>query len=160
MDHSQNVTAVYNILIFTIFVFGMVLLSFFINSFRGSWDKLAQYYRFQGKYKGKKYYMKSLGTGGFIHYRQYSFCITIGVNNEGLYLSFFPLFRFAHYPLFIPWNEIERVEEANLLFSFRTYKLRFKQTPEITVSIEKGLGDMLFNDYWYKIPATSTLNAH
>jgi hypothetical protein len=34
---------------------------------------------------------------------EYNGCLTIRVSPEGLYLAIWPLFRFAHPPLLIPW---------------------------------------------------------
>lgn len=136
-----------------IFIGLWLFISLFISLLSGWWS-LSQNYRFRGKFIGKKFYMKSLRMRFMSHYNS---CVNIGVNSDGLYFSVFPFFRFAHPPLFIPWYDVQNIEETKDLFIFKFYKIRFKQNPGITMTIGKRLGDKIFNDYRNKIPATSTL---
>jgi hypothetical protein len=37
----------------------------------------------------------------------YNNCLDIGADRESLYLAVFPVFRFMHPPLLIPWHQIK-----------------------------------------------------
>ncbi|MFB3894687.1 MAG: hypothetical protein ACE14V_00130 [bacterium] len=97
--------------------------------------------------------MKSLGMRFMVH------CggCNIGVNEEGIYFSVFPLYRFAHPPLFIPWFDIHSIEKTKDMFIFEFYKIRFKQNPDIPLLIGKRLGDKIFNEYKTRIQVASQL---
>jgi hypothetical protein len=50
----------------------------------------------------------------------YNNCANFGADETGLYMAVFPLFRFVHPPLFIPWSEIQVVTgNQGLIFKKR-----------------------------------------
>jgi hypothetical protein len=51
---------------------------------------------------GTAYYLQT----GFIGAVCYRSCLNVRVSRVGVYLSIFPLFRFAHPPLLIPWSDV------------------------------------------------------
>jgi hypothetical protein len=46
----------------------------------------------------------------------YRHCLTVGANEDGLYLATFPFFPLGHPPLLIPWNEVSH-SKRRILFS-------------------------------------------
>jgi hypothetical protein len=66
------------------------------------WSRLARQYRTSTLPDGTNLSMQS-GRIGLIHYGN---CLTIRVCTDGLYLAVFPLFRFGHPPLLIPWSDL------------------------------------------------------
>jgi hypothetical protein len=71
----------------------------------GGWHSLAlRYRRPPGPRPNTKFWMASMGIGPLIGYHG---CVMIGANERGLYLSVWPLFRFGHAPLLIPWSALK-----------------------------------------------------
>ena len=66
------------------------------------WSSLARHYRAADRFTGKLRHFRS----GKIGWSNYSGCLTVGANSEGLYLAVIFLFRVGHPPLFIPWTDI------------------------------------------------------
>ena len=70
----------------------------------GGWSSLSKIFLAQFPFTGTKWQLQRgqmrLGVG-------YNGCLTVGANSEGLYLAVFPLFRFMHPPLLVPWNQIK-----------------------------------------------------
>ena len=46
----------------------------------------------------------------------YGSCLMIHVNERGMYLAVFPLFRFCHPRLFVPWLAFTNLEETRILW--------------------------------------------
>jgi len=67
----------------------------------GGWTALAMHFRSAERPQGRAFYMQS-GRVGIVNYGS---CLNIRVNEAGMYLAVFPLFRAGHPPLFIPWSE-------------------------------------------------------
>jgi len=53
----------------------------------------------------------------------YGNCLTVGANIDGLYLATSPLFRLAHPPLLIPWNEVSHSKRRILFFPMMRFEL-------------------------------------
>jgi hypothetical protein len=77
----------------------------------GGWSALAAHFRTYEIPRGKKFGMQS-GRVGIINY---SSCLTVHVDDEGMFLAVFPLFRVGHPPLFIPWHEFNNCREKKIL---------------------------------------------
>ncbi len=103
----------------------------------GGWSRLAAVYRAEGEYAGPIWYMQTARLG----FTRYKGVLTAGATPEGLYLAVMPLFRIAHPPLWIPWDEIEVIEQAGLLGVSRAF--RFAQKPEIILFMFPNLSDKL-----------------
>jgi hypothetical protein len=80
--------------------FWLVLLS--TIAWLGGWSALARHYKAVNAPSGQRFSMQS-GALGWIDYNG---CLTLRVCPEGLYLAIWPLFRFAHPPLLIPWSAL------------------------------------------------------
>jgi hypothetical protein len=72
------------------------------------WHQLGKLYGSSRKNNGRKWRMKSIGMRRGQNYQN---IVTIGANIEGIFLSVFPLFRFGHQPLFIPWDQITYIKK-------------------------------------------------
>jgi hypothetical protein len=119
---------------FFIFLWATVL---FIVAYIGGWSRLAQYYQTQSKFEGKKWGFKS----GRMGVTNYNGCLTIGANDQGLYLAVFPIFRVGHPPLFIPWYDITTSKSRKFLVSYLDFT--FARVPSITFSVPERFGDTL-----------------
>lgn len=47
---------------------------------------------------------------------RYNSSLDVGLSVSGLYLRVFPLFRFGHPPLLIPWSELNGLRQKKILF--------------------------------------------
>lgn len=103
-------------------------------SYISGWWSLSQYYR------TKTYNFKKIWRFQTIAMRmmaRYGGCINIGVTDKGLFLSVLFLFRFAHPPLFIPWEDIS-AEKYNFLF-IKSVKLSFSKVPNVPLYLRDKL---------------------
>ncbi|MDD5070404.1 MAG: hypothetical protein PHV17_06710 [Candidatus Omnitrophica bacterium] len=103
------------------------LMGFLVARLSG-WHQLGIKYRFSGKFDGKKWTMKSIGMKSGQNYLN---IITIGINRTGLYLSVFPLFRFGHPAILIPWGDTIFVKKRWMHMEHEG--LSFKQAKEIFI---------------------------
>jgi hypothetical protein len=76
------------------------------------WTTLAEHYRTNAAPEGKLFYFKS-GRIGRINVNN---ALIIGLCPDGLYVSMFPFFRYAHPPLLIPWGQIRNIRQTTILF--------------------------------------------
>lgn len=67
----------------------------------------------------------------------YSGCVTIGANPEGLFLRVFPLFRPFHPPLFIPWTAMQTT--AREAWYGKWVELRVNDVPGVVVRLPKAV---------------------
>lgn len=105
----------------------------FVSSALGGWRSLARHYRQLRPFGGKRWHFSS----GSMGLASYSFFLTVGASQEGLFLAVpFPL-RIGHPPLFIPWSEVE-IEPHRFLF-FAMVRFRFKQAPRVSLLVFRKL---------------------
>lgn len=71
-------------------------------------------------------------------------CLSIGVNREGLFLAVIPIFRIGHPPLFIPWHDISTEDRKQLIF-FRAVKFIFRKCPDVHMVFSKKLAGRIFS---------------
>lgn len=107
-------------------------------SYVGGWTKLARRFRCQTAFVGDRWRFQSGAMRGSV---QYGNCLTLGSNSHSLYLAVFPLFRFRHPPLLIPWQEVTATRRQ-LLF-YRWVRLELGRDEHIPLSIHSGLADRL-----------------
>jgi hypothetical protein len=72
----------------------------------GGWGSLALRYRAGAEPEGTTFRMQSARFG----WVDYNGCLKVVVARAGLYLAPFPLFRFGHPPLLIPWSDLHVLE--------------------------------------------------
>lgn len=117
---------------------GFLIAIFFLIGRISGWATLANFYRFSGEFMGERWQFQSAQMRWKLGYNN---CLTIGVNETGLYLSVFFLFRVGHPTLFIPWTEISTNKKKGY---FRTYmEFRFKQAPAIPFLVTERLGQRI-----------------
>jgi hypothetical protein len=68
----------------------------------GGWKRVAQRYAAPSAPEGRKYCMQSCSFS----WVGYNGCLTIIVSPAGIHLSLWPLFRFSHPALLIPWSAL------------------------------------------------------
>ena len=75
-------------------------------------NKLSTIYKTSRKPYGTKWAWQS-GSIGLVNFRN---CLTIYVNNEGMFLNILPPFGIVCKNLFIKWDEISNVRREKMLF--------------------------------------------
>jgi hypothetical protein len=118
----------------------------YLFSFIDGWRKLAIYYRYQGQSIGEKYHFQS----GKIKWAAFGSCLTVGANQEGLYIAIAFLFRAGHPPLFIPWREIKIQRKVS--FGFSMLEFKFDRIDSIPLLITQQLEDFLTNVARRRLP--------
>ena len=117
---------------------GMVLLVGLVVSQMGGWASLAEQYRCLESFTGSRW---SFQCGQFRRFASYNNCLTVGADPHGLFLSIFPLFRFAHPALFIPWREIS--VSRNKVLWIRQVKLLLGRELQIPLTVRESLAQKL-----------------
>jgi hypothetical protein len=86
----------------------------------GGWRALAARFRTSGEFSGATWSFQGaamrLGT-------RYNGCLTVGANNQGLFIRPFVFFRAWHPPLFVPWTEITVVPQQRWYGNMVNYTL-------------------------------------
>lgn len=122
-----------------VFSVGLWVAVCFLLSIIGGWSRLAEHYRSQSDFSGTKWQLQS----GRLGLTNYGNSLTIGANDDGLYLAVFPLFRVGHPPLWIPWREITTTEHQGWLFAYRDFS--FARTPSVTLRVLRATGDRIMS---------------
>ena len=116
----------------------MWLTILYVLSWLGGWRALADVYADPTPFDGERFHMRSGTMRASVNYGS---CLTFGANREGLRLKVFPIFRFAHAPLFFPWSDVGGVRKKFLFFSSTV--LTFKRCPGIPLRISDRLASDL-----------------
>ncbi|NTX35556.1 MULTISPECIES: hypothetical protein [unclassified Myxococcus] len=111
-----------------LFVVGLLALAFF-SSLKGGWFWLARRFRTdepmpRGAISGVT------GRMGWVHYRN---SLTVGADEDGLYISMIPVVMPFHPPLFIPWSEVRERKRETPFLSILTKFDRLEVGPKRTV---------------------------
>jgi hypothetical protein len=101
--------------IFPIYFLCLWLLVGATISLVGGWFSLAKVYRTPGPFNGAKWRMQS---GQMRSLANYNNVLTLGVNQQGLYLASMFLFRFMHPPLLVPWSEMKVRRKTGWVFEY------------------------------------------
>jgi len=64
----------------------------------------------------------------------------IGVNVDGLYIAQPFIFRIGHPQIFIPWHDINVVEDND---SYKRIEIHFKNVPDITFEVSRRFGHII-----------------
>lgn len=67
--------------------------------------------------------------------------LNVAVDESGLHLSLFPLFRLFHPPLFIPWDHITTRSCSGL--SANWLEFHFREAPSVVLRLTKSVGTEL-----------------
>ncbi|MEN6331728.1 MAG: hypothetical protein ABFD57_07065 [Smithella sp.] len=106
----------------------------------GGWKKLAQVYRYDGQFSGNRWRFRSCRMNRFVNYNN---CLTFGAGAEGLYINIFPVFRFHHPPLLIPWSDIKEEKTKGIIFEYR--ELSFAGVSNVQLRIIASLAEQILN---------------
>ena len=105
---------------FPLFVIAMVSIGALLAVVSG-WRTLAKRFPAKTQVDGERYYFASAKMGLVSWFPvNYGACLTITVGRNGLAMSIFVPFGFLCPALFIPWAEVESVEERSTALSRRT----------------------------------------
>lgn len=103
----------------------------------GGWIALARRYRLREAFVGKRWYCQHAQLRWSCNY---SGCLTVGVNAQGLYLSVWPMFRPGHAKLFIPWAEMVIAMKKSFWLG-RHMELQFPNVPGTVIRFHRRLAD-------------------
>lgn len=118
-----------------------VVMWFFIGAVLSrisGWASLATHFRATQAESGERFRFASGSMGVRFFPVSYGGCLFLSVNNDGLHLSIMFPFRFQCPPLFIPWSQLESVEEKRFLFFRYTVIHLRNQWPIISVRGRAG----------------------
>jgi hypothetical protein len=110
-------------------------------SFVGGWFSLSKPYRARVPFNGAKWGRQS---GQMRWLAKYNNVLTIGANQEGLYLASMFLFRLMHPPLLIPWGDIKVRRSKGWFFEYVTFTMG--QELAIPLRIRAKLAERLRNE--------------
>jgi hypothetical protein len=98
-----------------LFIGGWLTICCFI-SLIGGWHALAKRYRNASSTSGKLFSFASMGLGSGSFPVSYRSCLFVRLDPTGIALSVFPLFRFFHPKLLIPWSAVSNCKRERLWF--------------------------------------------
>jgi hypothetical protein len=100
------------------------------------WSALARVYRHRGTFRGPRWRFQDLALRSFMNY---SGCVTVGIDEEGLYLAFPP--RIGHPPLLLPWNDLALACKEENVLGWRDYWIEFTcaQVPAVRFRLRDKL---------------------
>ena len=100
----------------------------------GGWTRLSETYRYEGTFSGKKWRFRS----GVLRWGMgYSNVLTIGANQQGLYLGVSLLFRLGHPALFFPWSDVVIVGPKGWFFKWT--ELSVAKVPGVPIRLPQEL---------------------
>ena len=105
------------VVIVTATFLGFWLLCFWLVAQLGGWASLAETFATDRPPSGETFQFSS-GKCNFIS--SYNNCLVVSVSDEGVRIHPMLLFRFAHRPLFIPWDKIAVMGARPELFRYGT----------------------------------------
>jgi hypothetical protein len=120
----------------------------------GGWASLATQFRSSQPADGERFRFVSGSMGKRAFPVSYGGCLFVVVSQRGFALSILFPFRFQSPPLFIPWAQVESVEEKRLLFvSYVVVRLR-EQWPLISL---RGRAGRRIKEVYESLPSTRAL---
>jgi hypothetical protein len=108
------------VVIFPVYFVTLWLLVSASLSYVGGWYSLARVHRALVPFNGAKWGMQS---GKMRWLANYNNVLTLGVNQEGLYLATMGFFRFMHPPLLVPWSEVRVRRSKGWFFEYVTFTM-------------------------------------
>ena len=100
----------------------------------GGWMALAEHFRLTGTFVGRKWYMCSAQFRVFV---SYSGVLTMGANDQGLYLAVLLPFRLGHPPLLIPWRFVRKAPRG--LFNVFSTPLELGDSSRVRMTISSRI---------------------
>ena len=129
---SDNGATVFAILFIPGFI-GMWVLVSRVLSLLG-WSQLAERHKAVAdpSPQAKRLYWSSMSVGPGLMSVSYSSCINAWIDNDGVYFRPSLMFRLFHPMLFLPWNQMQSVENRPLIIFRRTVLQMHGGTPAIS----------------------------
>lgn len=129
-----------------VFLSFWLFMSYWLSEMSG-WRYLAQKYPNQKRFSGEKIYFQSLGMQQaelpLINRGSYGNCITIGLDQDGVSLFILPFFRFAHPPIYVPWQDVAmQVISNQVLWRVTFVKVSFAKS-DIAIYISHALAQKI-----------------
>jgi hypothetical protein len=127
----------FDLIFFIVFIlfFVFIFLSFYKKS---GWFKLSQKYKNKNDFDGE--IVKNI-SANFNKNNYFNGILNIGVNDQFIYLSLNPLFKFFTPNLLIPIHDVSfSSEKRNLIFKF---KIEFREYPDIFFCITQSNANKL-----------------
>ena len=87
-----------------------------ILSLVSGWHSLSKLYRSNAKSSGKRFSAATMLLGSGLMPLSYRSCMIIRVDQAAISLSVFPLFRFFHPKLLIPWSAVSSCRQERFWF--------------------------------------------
>ena len=104
----------------------------------GGWSSLAAHFRAAQPPTGEHFHFVSGSMGAKFFPVSYGGCLFVATNEDGFHLSILLPFRFWSPPIFIPWSQVESVEEKRRLFVRYTVVRVRDQWPSISIRGRAG----------------------
>jgi hypothetical protein len=116
--------------------------SIYLIARTSGWQTLAERYPLRGPFPPPK---TRFGYGVFRGWMGYNGALIVASDESGLYLRTTPiLLSWCHPPIFIPWSEIERIEQT---FRWdKVYRIHTRQAPEVNFVLRSGTFDLIRED--------------
>ena len=105
----------------------------------GGWWRLSRSYRHAGPLSGNRWLFQSMSMR---YSANYNGCLTVTANELGLGFSMWMIFRVAHPPLFVPWQDIS-IESVRDFLGRERVELRFAREPEVFMRITPRLAQKI-----------------
>ena len=145
------------LLLFAIFWCGIMA---FI-SFIGGWHELAKsfpaeenIFRITSRNEGERFRCASMTMGPKYFPTNYGNCLTIDVSREGIGIRIWPVFRFLHPPLLIPWLQVEGCVRENFLLIFTRTALSLN-TQRHALRFSGRAGKAIFEEWLQRVGGSS-----
>jgi hypothetical protein len=106
----------------------------FALSFLSGWRALAKHYRATQPFAVDRWRFRSASISGV----SYGGTLTLGADEQGLFISVMFPFRLGHPPLFIPWSEVHSVGKFRQLFLTMEI-LHFLKAPSVVFKVSQRL---------------------
>ena len=100
----------------------------------GGWMTLAGNFRLNGAFIGRRWYLRS---AQFRYIVSYGSVLTVGANDQGLYLAVLLPFRLGHPPLLIPWRFVRKARRGP--FNIFSTPLTLGDSSPVRMSISSRL---------------------
>ena len=125
---------------FAVFAVAMVFWTTWGVMVISGWNELAERFRYSGKFKGRIYRFRAGGPSRWPPIGESSAIgtLSVGMNDDGLYVVPMIPFRLFHQPLLIPWTEIRAAPYVRLFFL--GYRVSVRSVPDVA---------LYFHGWWF-----------
>ena len=120
---------------------GVWLAITYLLSYISGWAFLAKHYRAARPFAGRYERIRSSQMGPLGPFGGARNALNVGVDEEGLHLRMFILFRLNCRDLFIPWRDITVSRGKSFFADFVDF--HFRQTPKVGVRIYGKAGEVI-----------------